>query len=118
VGRWVRAAARAEVPPGEGRSLKVDDRWVALFHDPERGFLAIDDACPHEGTPLGDGAYHAGNVICGSHSWVFDVTTGRCRSMPGVSVACYATRPAGEDVEIELPDGPPGRPPDAGEAQA
>ena len=101
--RWVRAAAARSVPAGEGRAIKVEDRWIALFHDPERGFLAIDDACPHEGTSLGEGAYHAGVVICGSHSWVFDVATGRCRSMPGVSVACYATRPAGEDVEIELP---------------
>ena len=94
------------MPPGEGRAIKVEDRWIALFHDADRGFLAIDDACPHEGTSLGEGAYQAGHVICGSHSWVFDVATGRCRSMPGVSVACYATRPAGEDVEIELPSRP------------
>jgi len=114
----VRAAARGDVPEGEGRSIKVGDRWIGLFHDPDKGFLAIDDACPHEGTSLGEGAYQSGHVICGSHSWVFDVVTGRCRSMPGVSVACYATRPAGEDIEIELPDGPPGRTPDAGDAQA
>lgn len=98
--------------------MRVDDRWVALFHDPDRGFLAIDDACPHEGTSLGEGAYHDGQVICGSHSWVFDAVTGRCRSVPGVSVACYATRAAGEDVEIELPEDPAGRPPDAGDAKA
>ena len=114
----MRAAARDDVPEGEGRSIKVGDRWIGLFHDPDKGFLAIDDACPHEGTSLGEGAYQSGHVICGSHSWVFDVVTGRCRSMPGVSVACYATRPAGEDIEIELPDGPPGRTPDAGDAQA
>ena len=114
----MRAAARGDVPEGEGRSIKVGDRWIGLFHDPDKGFLAIDDACPHEGTSLGEGAYQSGHVICGSHSWVFDVVTGRCRSMPGVSVACYATRPAGEDIEIELPDGPPGRTPDAGDAQA
>ncbi len=106
MGRWVRAAARADVPPGEGRSLRVEGRWIALFHDAERGFFAIDDACPHEGTSLGEGAYHAGHVICPSHSWVFEVATGRCRSMPGAAVACYATRPAGEDIEIELPGEP------------
>ena len=94
----MRAAARGDVPEGEGRSIKVGDRWIGLFHDPDKGFLAIDDACPHEGTSLGEGAYQSGHVICGSHSWVFDVVTGRCRSMPGVSVACYATRPAGEDI--------------------
>ena len=114
----MRAASRSEVPPGEARAVKVEGRWIALFHDPDRGFLAIDDACPHEGTSLAEGAWHAGNVICGSHSWVFDASTGRCLSVPGVSVACYATRPAGDDVEIELPVGPPGGSTDAGDAPA
>jgi nitrite reductase/ring-hydroxylating ferredoxin subunit len=105
VGRWVRAAAAADVPPGTGRAVRVAGRWFALFHDPDGGFFATDDSCPHEGTSLGEGTYHEGRVICPSHNWVFDVRTGACLRTPGVSVACYATRPAGGDVEIELDDG-------------
>ena len=116
--RWVRVARSDEIPEGQVRSYRVEGRWIALFRDAERGVLAIDDSCPHEGTSLADGAYHQGNVICPSHSWVFDVRTGRCRSNPGASVACYATRPAGDDVEIELPGGPDEGSTDAGEAQA
>ncbi len=83
----------------------MEGRWIALFRDEAGRFHATDDACPHEGTSLGDGVLHEGRVICPSHAWVFDVRTGACLNMPGVGVACYATRPSGADVEIELPDG-------------
>jgi len=93
------------IPPGSGKAVRVEGRWFALFHDPVRGFFATDDACPHQGASLGEGTYHEGRVICPWHNWVFDVATGECVRVPGVSVACYATRPDGEDVWIELPDG-------------
>lgn len=104
LGRWVRAARASDIPPDQGRTVRVEGRAVALFHDRERGFLATDDACPHQGASLGEGTYHEGRVICPWHGWVFDASTGACLVVPVLSVACYATRPAGDDVEIELPD--------------
>ena len=110
----MRAAKAAEIPPGEGRTVRIERHEIAIFHDPERGFFAIDDTCPHQGASLGEGTYHEGRVICPMHNWVFDVSTGACLVVPEDSVACYATRLSGEDVEIELPDAPGG--PDAGQA--
>jgi nitrite reductase (NADH) small subunit len=104
MGRWVRAARAADIPKGQGRAVQVDGRWIALFHDPERGFFATDDTCPHQGASLGEGTYHEGRVICPWHGWVFDVGTGACVRVPGISVACYATRPEGDGVLVELPD--------------
>jgi nitrite reductase (NADH) small subunit/3-phenylpropionate/trans-cinnamate dioxygenase ferredoxin subunit len=105
VGRWVRAAAAADIPPGSGKSVSVAGRWVALFHDAEGGFHATDDTCPHQGASLGEGTYHEGRVICPWHGWVFDVRSGACLVVPAVSVTCYATRPVGDGVEIEIHDG-------------
>jgi nitrite reductase/ring-hydroxylating ferredoxin subunit len=102
--RWVRAAAAADVPPGSARAVSVDGRWVALFHDPDTGFHATDDLCPHQGASLGEGTYFEGRVICPWHNWVFDVRTGDCVRVPGVRVACYATRRAGDGIEIAIDD--------------
>ena len=109
----MRAAKASEIPPGEGRNVRVERHQIALFHDPEHGFFAIDDTCPHQGASLGEGTYHEGRVICPMHNWVFDVRTGACLVVPEDSVACYATRRNGDDVEIELSGGP-----DAGQASA
>jgi nitrite reductase (NADH) small subunit len=105
LGRWVRAARASDVPSGGARSVTIEGRSYTLYNDRERGFFATDDTCPHQGASLGDGTYHEGRVICPWHGWVFDVRTGECLRVPVVSLACYATRPAGEHVEIELPDG-------------
>ena len=105
MGRWVRAIAAADIPPGSAKAVSIEGRWFALFHDPDDGFHATDDLCPHQGASLGEGTYYEGRVICPWHGWVFDVRTGACLRVPGIEVACYATRPVGEDVEIELEDG-------------
>ena len=105
MGRWVRVASVSDIPPGSGKAVSVDGRWFALFHDPQGGFHATDDSCPHQGASLGEGTYHEGRVICPWHGWVFDVRTGACLLVPVVHVACYATRPVGDDIEIELEDG-------------
>lgn len=105
MGRWVRAAAVADIPPGSGKAVSVAGRWFALFHDPDGGFYATDDCCPHQGASLGEGTYHEGRVICPWHGWVFDVRSGACLLVPVVSLPCYATRPVGDGVEIELEDG-------------
>ena len=104
MGRWVRVAAASDVPPGSAKAVAIDGRRFALYHDLDGGFFATEDACPHEGTSLSEGLFHQGIVICRSHDWVFDVRSGACRNVPGARLACYATRPAGADVEIELHD--------------
>lgn len=104
MGRWVRVAAAADVPPGAAKAVLVEGRWLALFHDADRGLFAIDDTCPHQGASLAEGTYFEGRVICPMHNWVFDVSSGECLRVPDVHVACYATRAVGGDVEIELPD--------------
>jgi nitrite reductase (NADH) small subunit len=105
LGRWVRATAAADIPPGAARAIAIGGKWYALFHDPGGGFWATDDACPHEGASLGEGTYHEGRVICPRHGWVFDVRSGDCLRMPAINLACYATRSVGDGVEIELHDG-------------
>lgn len=103
MGRWVRAAAARQVPPGSGRTVVVDGKRLALFNDGGE-FHAIDDTCPHRGASLGEGLLHQGRVICPWHSWIFDVRSGVCPDSPDIAVPCFRARVAGEDVEVELPE--------------
>jgi nitrite reductase (NADH) small subunit len=36
----------------------------------------LDNECPHEGGPLGQGMIENGRVVCPYHGWAFDVKTG------------------------------------------
>ena len=53
----------------------VEGTTVAVFYvDGE--YHALDDTCPHQGGPLGDGKVEDGCVYCPWHGWEFDIQTG------------------------------------------
>jgi NAD(P)H-dependent nitrite reductase small subunit len=102
--RWVRVASAAEIRSGEGRAFTAGEHRVAVFND-AGVFLAIDDACPHQGASLADGLLHAGRVICPLHQWVFDLRTGHCPADTHEPVATYPCRASGDDIEVRVPPG-------------
>ena len=101
--RWVAVAHVEDVPPGQGRTFKVEGRELALFND-GGAFFAVDDACPHQGASLGEGTLHEGRVICPWHNWIYELRTGECRGVPGLEVGCYPVRCSGRAIEVSIPD--------------
>ena len=100
--RWVKVADLDTLAPGRSRKVAIGSRSLALFNDDGRLF-AIDDECPHQGASLATGTLHAGRVICPLHSWVFDLTTGRCPRDTHDPVRTYATRCSHGAVEVQVP---------------
>lgn len=50
---------------------------------------ALEDRCPHRGTPLSEGSIQNGCIVCPYHGWRFD-GNGECQSIPGLT--CYASK--------------------------
>jgi nitrite reductase/ring-hydroxylating ferredoxin subunit len=72
---FVRVAGRNEVAPGTSLVVNVGRYDVALFNvDGE--MRAYENACPHQGGPIGEGWIEAGVVTCPWHAWRFDLLTG------------------------------------------
>ncbi|MGH7366741.1 MAG: Rieske (2Fe-2S) protein [Candidatus Rokuibacteriota bacterium] len=78
----------ADLAPGKGVLVTVNDRDVAVFRRGEE-ILAIGNDCPHQGGSLCDGWVEGEIVICPLHGWEFDMRTGACMTVPGESVPCY-----------------------------
>jgi nitrite reductase (NADH) small subunit len=64
-----------DIPLGEGRSITLDGRRIAIFRS-AAGWYALDAACPHMGGPLADGIVCDRSVICPLHDRRFDLQTG------------------------------------------
>ena len=82
--------------PEEGKGkwlLLADGREVAIFQKTGK-LYAIDNICPHEGGPLGEGALDGDLVACPWHGWQFDIKTGQGINAWGENVKSYP-------VEIE-----------------
>jgi nitrite reductase (NADH) large subunit len=105
---FVRVAALADLALGEGRSVRVGAREVALFRTAEREVRAIAARCPHAGGPLADGIVAGGKVTCPLHAWKFDLTTGEASSPGGHcdAIPAYKVELRGDDVWLSLPKRP------------
>jgi nitrite reductase (NADH) small subunit len=74
--RHVRLGLLSEIPPGEGRTFRVGDQRVAVFHGREGHVFATQAECPHRGGPLADGLVGGTTLICPLHEWSFDLRSG------------------------------------------
>lgn len=100
---WVTVAKASEVAPSTAQVVEADGLRLALCNTGD-GFYAIDDVCTHDGGPLDQGELDGDEIECPRHGARFDVKTGRALCLPAVRpVKTYATRLAGDTIEVEIP---------------
>jgi len=78
---WYKIANLDELPEGRVMSAKAGIRTVALSHF-DGQYAAMDNKCPHQGGPLGEGSIEKGVdgqcwIRCPWHGWDFDPLTGK-----------------------------------------
>ncbi|MBC5811456.1 MAG: Rieske (2Fe-2S) protein [Candidatus Eremiobacteraeota bacterium] len=92
-------ATIGEIPPGSSRIFVVDRREIAVFNV-GGSLYAIDNVCPHQGGPLGEGWLDGTLVSCPWHGWCFDVRTGKMTLGDFAMVDRFAVRLEGETVYV------------------
>ena len=99
---FVKVAKTGDIAPGEAKAVDIGAKRIAIFNI-EGTYHAIDDTCTHRGGPLSEGMVVGNEVTCPWHGAAFDVTTGSVLGLPAPrSVASYAVRIEGDDIELEL----------------
>ena len=93
-----------EVPAGEGKTVVIGNKLIALFHNGDR-FHAIDDCCPHMGASLSGGHLENGIVTCPWHAWRFRLADGAWADNPRIKIGCYPVKVQDGTISVELPDG-------------
>ena len=95
-----------ELAEGEGKTVGVGDKLIAVFRQDGR-YFAIDDTCPHMGASLSGGCVENGIVTCPWHAWRFRLADGAWADNPRIKIGCYPVRVQGDDVQVQAPDPPP-----------
>ena len=98
---YVKVASTRDVPPGRGITVEIGDKPIAVFNC-DGAFYAIDDTCPHQGGPLGEGEVEGTIVTCPWHEWRYDVRTGVNTDDPSCTVSAYRVKVEGEDVLVAV----------------
>ena len=95
-----KVAETAEVPDGECKVVKAGGRDVCLASVGGK-IHAIDNTCVHRGGPLGEGMLEGNVVTCPWHGWQYDVTNGKCTSVPDRQVSAYEVKIEGTAVHVK-----------------
>jgi pyruvate oxidase len=78
---WVRVAGVGDLPEGRVKTVTPRSKSICLSHF-QGQWAAMDNRCPHQGGPLGEGSIEQGVdgqcwIRCPWHGWDFDPLTGR-----------------------------------------
>lgn len=90
-----------ELIEGEGKTVEVNNKLVAVFRDKDK-YFAIDDLCPHMGASLSGGYLENGIVTCPWHAWRFRLADGAWADNPRVKIGCYPVRVVGEEIQVQV----------------
>ena len=91
--------------PGEGRvrSVTVDGRSIALTRCGS-ALGALENRCPHQGGPLGEGSIEKGLLRCPWHGYDYDPLTGESPGTFGDAVSVYDVEEREDGVYVRLPE--------------
>jgi len=73
---WRKALDTDELPEGRVKPVTCENQTVCMTHF-EGKYGALDNKCPHQGGPLGEGSIENGLLRCPWHGWDFDPLTGK-----------------------------------------
>ncbi|WP_088290138.1 thiamine pyrophosphate-binding protein [Kineosporia sp. A_224] len=102
-GRW----HRLDAVPDEGRvqTSTVDGRSIALTRC--RGRVgALDNHCPHQGGPLGEGSIEGGLLRCPWHGYDYDPLTGKPPAGFSDAVPAFPVDERDDGTYVYLPEPP------------
>ncbi len=75
--KWYKIlTGKDELPDGRVKTAVAGHKTVCVTHCNGK-ISALDNACPHQGGPLGEGSIENGMLRCPWHGWDFDPQTGK-----------------------------------------
>ena len=99
---WHQVAAIDVPDDGRVRSVVVDGRSIALARCGER-LGALENRCPHQGGPLGEGSIERGWLRCPWHGYDYDPVSGRPPEGFSDAPAAFAVEERADGVYVQLP---------------
>lgn len=65
-----------DIAPGTGKPFTVGRFDIAVFNV-AGDYFALENVCPHQGSPIADGSLEGPLLTCPWHAWCFDVRSGQ-----------------------------------------
>ena len=103
-GTKISVCPHSELPPGAMRLVEHDGIKIGVFNC-DGTLYAIEDRCSHDDGPLAEGEFDtaACTVECPRHGSLFDLTTGRPKTLPAYApVRTFTTAVVDDTIVLEV----------------
>lgn len=92
---------RKDLPEGRVKTVTAAHKGICLTHFKGK-FSALDNRCPHQGGPLGEGSIENGMLRCPWHGWDFDPCTGKPPGGYDDGIATFEIKEEGDSIYVGL----------------
>ncbi len=97
---------KKDLPEGRVKTVTAAHKGICLTHF-EGKFSALDNRCPHQGGPLGEGSIENGMLRCPWHGWDFHPCTGKSPGGYDDGIETYEIKEEGDSIYVGLEEEPP-----------
>jgi 3-phenylpropionate/trans-cinnamate dioxygenase ferredoxin subunit len=100
----ISVCAAGELPPGTMKLVEHDGMKIGVFNC-DGALHAIEDRCSHDDGPLAEGEFDAAacTVECPRHGSLFDLSTGRPKTLPAFApVRTFAATVEDDTITLEV----------------
>ena len=96
---------KKDLPEGRVMTVTADHQGICLTHF-EGKYSALDNRCPHQGGPLGEGSIEGGMLRCPWHGWDFHPCTGLPPGGYDDGVTTFQVKEEGDAIYIGIEQEP------------
>ncbi|MEO9512188.1 MAG: thiamine pyrophosphate-binding protein [Flavobacteriaceae bacterium] len=97
---------RKTLPEGRVQTVTAGHQGICLTHYKGK-FSALDNACPHQGGPLGEGSIENGMLRCPWHGWDFDPCNGQSPGGFDDGITNFEVKEEDEAIYVAIPEEAP-----------
>ena len=91
------------LPEGRVQTVTAGHQGICLTHYKGK-FSALDNRCPHQGGPLGEGSIENGLLRCPWHGWDFDPCNGKPPGGYDDGIDTFEVKEEGESIFVGIPE--------------
>ncbi|MFT4975338.1 MAG: pyruvate oxidase [Myxococcota bacterium] len=99
---WYKALGPDELAEGRVKPVTCAHRTLCMTRQ-DGQYAALDNRCPHQGGPLGEGSIENGLLRCPWHGWDYDPLTGKAPGGHDDGVEVFPVEVREDGVYVSLP---------------
>lgn len=90
----------SEIPNFGKKIVSISGREILLVNV-KGNIFAVENECPHQGSPMNAAIVKEGYISCPRHGYRFSLTDGSCAEHPELKLKTFAVQREGDEIFVE-----------------